>query len=491
MAAPQPHAAAAIILNTPDGALLVGERAATLPFMPRYVSVPGGKVEDDDHRVATVLWPTEPHGVRKAAALRELREECAVVVTDRGAIAEPTELRDVPLDAALRQLGASLDPSRIEPAGRWVTPSYSPVRFDTSFFYARIPESVPVNASSELAWAEFRSGAALWQQYIDLDLLLPPPFRAALELLRFNPDDAAGRLRIVPGARGEYHPDFEPISGIRQIPLRTPTLPPATHTNAYIVGHEQLIVVDPAPYDRDERETLRFVVQSLLDAGATFDSVVLTHHHSDHMGAAQWLAEAYGVPVRAHPITRDLLEGQVRVDTLLNEGDRIELGADRSGQPFTLDVLFTPGHAPGHIVLADRRRNATSMIVGDMVASIGSIIIDPPEGNMAVYIEQLRRLRARPCGVLFPAHGAPVVDGHAKLDQYVKHRLHREEKVDAALRTVGRSEPVDLLALAYDDTPPHLYPLAARACLAHLEKLVTDGRAHRDGETFSPVGATL
>ena len=274
-------------------------------------------------------------------------------------------------------------------------------------------------------------------------------------------------------------------AGIQQLPLRTPTLPPAAHTNAYIVGHERLVVVDPAPYDEDERDVLLQHLKSRVRRGAVAEAIVLTHHHADHMGAAEWLSGALQIPVWAHARTAELLSGRVTVDRFLDEDDVLELGLDAGGRRFDLRVLFTPGHASGHVVLLDERPGARALICGDMVAAIGSIVIDPPDGDMARYIAELRRLSALDPHLVFPAHGPPIIEGRAHLDGYVAHRLKREAKVQSALQDAGSGRPEDLLPSAYDDTPVFLYPLAARACLAHLEKLVHDGVATRDGERFT------
>jgi glyoxylase-like metal-dependent hydrolase (beta-lactamase superfamily II) len=253
-------------------------------------------------------------------------------------------------------------------------------------------------------------------------------------------------------------------SKIRIFPVRTPTLPPATHTNVYLLeGRAGFSVVDPAsPYD-DERAALDAALEQLPVV-----EIVLTHHHVDHVSGAAHLAARLGVPVAAHAETAARTRGRVEVTRLLAEGDRV---ADE------LVVLHTPGHAPGHLCFHHTESGA--LVAGDMVASQGTIIVEPDDGgDMAVYLEQLRRLRALDASVLLPAHGPPIFDAAGKLDFYVKHRLEREEKVLAALSEQPRTVE-ELVPPSYPDVPPMVWPLAARSLLAHLYKLEKEGRARR------------
>ena len=112
-----------------------------------------------------------------------------------------------------------------------------------------------------------------------------------------------------------------------------------------------------------------------------------------------------------------------------------------------------------------------------MVAGLGTILIDPSEGDMALYLASLRALLARPPAALLPAHGPMIADGHAKLREYIAHRLMREERVVAALAGRTDASAAELVPDAYSDTPRALWGLAERSLLAHLEKLVRDGRA--------------
>lgn len=470
--------AASILVTTAEGTVLVGERAKSIPFLGSYLSFPGGRVEDEDHALAARLLPDDPIGARKIAGLRELIEETGLTL--EGA-------RAVTAEGDFASLAARADFSRMIEAGRWITPDYSPVRYDTYFFQYVVDAYDAPRADDEFEWLRFEPAEELVREWHALQHLLSPPALVALECLRYGAADAPRRILAHPGARGEDHHEFEALPDVRIYALRTPTLPPADTTNAIAIGREKILVVDPATYEDDERDKLLVHLEALTNRGAKIEAIVLTHHHVDHVGAARWIADRVGAPIVAHPITQALVAPKIRVDATIEAGHVFDLGLDRRGAPFTVEVLHTPGHAPGHIVLVDRRPGARLMIVGDMVAAIGTIIVDPPEGNMAEYLRQLTRLAAMPESILIPAHGPPIVDGRRHLERYVAHRLMRENKVVAALEARGGGTPSQLLDVAYDDTPKMLYPLAARSCLAHLEKLVEDGRATRRGDRFDLV----
>ena len=259
---------------------------------------------------------------------------------------------------------------------------------------------------------------------------------------------------------------------IERFAVRTPTLPPATHTNVYVCGEQTVAVVDPAsPYPEEQSALDRF-----LD-GRAVQVIVLTHHHVDHVSGALHLAERLSLPLWAHAETAARLSGRVEVARLLKDGDQIELGSHR------LEVLHTPGHAPGHICLADRQSG--TLIVGDMVASIGTIIIEPDDGgDMRAYLQSLERLRQENARLLLPSHGDPITQPHAHLSFYLAHRMQREARVLAALDREPRSIS-QLVPASYADVSPSLYGLAERSLLAHLLKLEAEGRVWRDGDKFS------
>lgn len=259
--------------------------------------------------------------------------------------------------------------------------------------------------------------------------------------------------------------------GIAALALRTPTLPPATHTACYLAGDGALIAIDPASPWPDEQDRLAAEVA----ARGRVTLIALTHHHADHVGAAVALARRTGAAIAAHPDTAARLGARVPVERLLADGEVIEAGGVR------LRALHTPGHAPGHLAFHDETSGA--LVAGDLVAGLGTILIDPGEGHMATYLASLERLLARGVGALLPAHGPMIADGPAKLREYLAHRRMREERVAAAL--TDTAAPLDALcAIAYADTPRLLWPIAVRSLEAHLVKLGEDGRARAVGDRW-------
>jgi len=258
---------------------------------------------------------------------------------------------------------------------------------------------------------------------------------------------------------------------------QTPTLPPATHTNSYALGTREVLLVEPAtPYEDEQREWIAWG-RSLPASGRRIVAIVATHHHPDHVGGVHELTRALDLPLWAHAKTASRLA--VPVARVLEDGETIALDAP---VPERWQVLHTPGHAPGHICLWSPDEGV--VVVGDMVASVGTILIDPVDGDMRAYLEQLDRLARLDARLALPAHGEPIDRPTELFRRYIAHRQMREAKIVAAIaarRAAGSMTPSaeEILPDAYGDVPATLWPIALLSLQAHLKKLDDDGRAAR------------
>ena len=366
------------------------------------------------------------------------------------------------------EVGVKVDPSSLLDVGRWVTPAFAPRRFDTCFFLAACPSGQEARVmTGEHDSAEWIRPADALERWIEGEILMAPPIIHALRCLSDGLTDIAQRMKAVPWANGNPTPDIEMRTGMVMVPVRTPTLPPATHTNCYIIGGSEVIVVDPAsPYEEEQA----LLDQVLERRGCRIREIWLTHLHRDHVSGANHLRERWGVGIAAHPITADDLYGFVNVDRTFDEGEHVEL----PGRPgWSLRVFHTPGHARGHVCIYEE--NQGSLITGDLLAGIGTIVIDPPEGHMATYFASLQRMQALPLKALFPAHGPVMANAKAKIQEYLDHRVQRETNILKSWQEGSRTLAA-IVKDVYTDVAPAMHGLAERSVSAHLDKLKEEGR---------------
>lgn len=493
-------AGAMVVLGGPDlGSVYWAERAPGNVFLAGYRAFVGGRVEPGDLEVGVTGELASPGSgpasgaerLSAVAAVRELFEETGLLVArsvapidTRALAAARAELpKGRPFAAVLGELGATIDLALLRRAGRWVTPAFAPRRFDTHFFLASCPpgQQPSLVEGGEIQAGDYvRPGAAVaaWER---AEALVPPPVLHILRALALGMDGGLeARLLKTPLAQGVPFARIEFLPGIVLVPLKTETLPPATTTNAYVIGRERALVVDPAASDPAEQEKLARVIEDLLGEGVKLEAMVLTHHHPDHVGGVEDLRRRYRIPVWAHSETEARLGGRVVVDRRLADEERLDLGAG-----YALVAMHTPGHAAGHLCLREERTRA--LLTGDNVVGFGTVLIDPEEGDMEAYLQSLRRLLSTPARALFGGHGPAVAHGETAIRALIAHRLWREGEVLRAVAAGARTLD-DIARAAYPDAKGETLPLARRQAQAHLARLARKGKVRPAGEGFEATG---
>lgn len=460
-------------------------RGQLLKFFGGFWAFPGGRLDADDLALAGVTEPTAP--ALRVAACRELFEEAGILVArqhDGTFLRSGNDLdrlrRDL-LDGRLtfgqllgeRQL--AIHAGDFHHVGQLTTPPFAQVRFATTFFTAYLPAGQQATVwPGELDAGRWGPADSLLSEWLRGERLLTPPAVAILRALNGKSIDTAPQALGPAFARhaGDALPEIFFAPDVQAVPLRTSGLPPATHTNAYLVGS---VLIDPGPDDPAEQQRL---LNLLDERNRPLSAVVLSHHHPDHIGAAAVCARHCGVPIWAHPITAERLRGRVTVDRFLNEGDQIDLGPHPHQGPWHLQVLHTPGHAQGH--LAFYEPSYRLLFSCDMVSTQTSVVIIPPDGDLAIYIDSLRRLRTLPARLLLPGHGNVSARPESVIDEAIAHRAKREAQLLAALES-GTASIDELKPRLYRGVPEALWRFAQAQLLAGLIKLQREGRVRSTG----------
>jgi glyoxylase-like metal-dependent hydrolase (beta-lactamase superfamily II)/8-oxo-dGTP pyrophosphatase MutT (NUDIX family) len=497
---------------------------------------PGGLVDKADaqlHRLVDGLTPSQAAERLKLAdgaldyaiaAVRECFEECGLLFgADRhGAVLGPQDAAELepwrgPIHRGEKTMldlheatGVRLDLREVAYLSHWLTPLGRAKRFDTRFFIAAAPHGqVARHDGTEMT-------AHRWMRIPDAlaegdDLKLMGPTRATLmslahfktvaeamawarsprEVSRIFPrigDGAQGQRPVMPNEHawaelGRLDPQGLGTSSYDIVADRPVRLSPRViritagnasvmtgpGTNSYLVGggpRNEWAVIDPGPVDETH-------VQALVAAApGPITRIFVTHTHSDHSPACVALKAATGAVTLG--CVADFADRQDKTfvpDQPLQGGERISID-----EVTTLRVIHTPGHASNHLCYLLEEEN--TLFTGDHVMQSSTVVINPPDGDMAAYVDSLRSL-ATMDGIdwLAPGHGFLMEQPRRAFEWIVRHRLQREAKVLDALHAVGPADADQLLARVYDDVTPKLHAIAMRSLLAHLYKLRGEGRA--------------
>jgi glyoxylase-like metal-dependent hydrolase (beta-lactamase superfamily II)/8-oxo-dGTP pyrophosphatase MutT (NUDIX family) len=420
-----------------------------------------------------------------------------------------------------RQLVLAAD--QVFSLAHWITDRDLPKRFDVPFLVARMPEGqVPTADESEQfepCWV--RPADALARHDAGSFFMIFPTVRTLQRLATYASVDAvlqacapkdgaekplwtscprAGLLRgqearymetespygelalVCPDGQMLHALDWQserpvPLLGnVQRLTAPNPGAMTGPGTNSYIVGDAATgyLVIDPGPNDAEHIGRLWRATQGDIRM------IVCTHSHADHSpGAAplQALCRETKPPIlglSSAPTARS--SARFAAERELVDGERLVLsGTTSQGErvTHTLRAIHTPGHAANHVCLVLEEDGL--LFSGDHILNGSTTVVDPPDGDMNAYLDSLDKLDAA-CeagGIDFvlPAHGYVIGSARAAIAQLKAHRLKREAKIASAMKKLPDGTPEDWLALAYDDVPQRMWPVAARSLAAHVARI--------------------
>ena len=245
-------------------------------------------------------------------------------------------------------------------------------------------------------------------------------------------------------------------------------------TNSYILGHDNLCVVDPGPDNPAHLEALLAAIGS-----RSVSHILVTHSHLDHSPLSRTLAQSTGAPVLAYgnsnagrsTVMKELdatgaLRGGEGVDREFKPDKCIADGETIEGDGWTLKAIHTPGHFGNHLTFLWN----DDAFTGDHLMGWATSMVSPPDGDLTDFMASCHKLAKFPIKRGYCGHGPPIPDVQTRLHELITHRLSRETEILAALKG-GTHSASALTGVIYTDIAPALLPMAERNVLAHLVDL--------------------
>jgi glyoxylase-like metal-dependent hydrolase (beta-lactamase superfamily II) len=261
---------------------------------------------------------------------------------------------------------------------------------------------------------------------------------------------------------------------VRRITAANPGVLTGPGSNTYLVGNNEVAVIDPGPLDPSH-------IEAILHAGDNkIRWIVVTHTHEDHSPAAAPLAKATGAQLIGALYPDDGYQ-----DTTFQADLSLQHGQQLQTDEFALEAVHTPGHVGNHFCFLLKEEGM--LFTGDHIMEGSTVVIIPPSGDMAEYLASLQLLKQYPVQALAPGHGKLILQPFDYIDSLIRHRLKRERKLVEALRKAGETTLEALLPVVYDDVDKSLHDIAAISLWAHLLKLEKEGmvlQSSRSGTDF-------
>ena len=263
----------------------------------------------------------------------------------------------------------------------------------------------------------------------------------------------------IPGSDMPTYSQLAP--GIRRLIAPNPSIMTGPGTNTYMLGKNDIAVLDPGPHIPEHAADI------LKKAGGNIRWILATHTHPDHSPGVMPLAEITKAEVLGMAVPKGELQDSTFVpDRVLADGDRLET------DEFVIEAVHTPGHASNHLCYRDVKTNW--LFTGDHIIEGSTVVINPPDGDMAHYMESLDKVKALRPRALLPGHGELIDDPGGVVDWIIEHRLEREAKVLEAIKEHPHLTTRQLVPIVYADVAVELHTWAERSLQAHLIKLEAD-----------------